>query len=76
MVPPLSFRRKCPAVPVAPAVPLMGVLLSAFEPDEAAAAQSDARLYVTRTEPLSAVAQVAGAEPVRISMIADVPTVV
>jgi hypothetical protein len=48
----------------------------ALEPDEAFAIQSEGRVMVTRFEPESAVAQLAGAEPVKMYSFAEVPTVV
>jgi hypothetical protein len=47
-----------------------------FDPLDAAASQSDGREIDTSTVPLSAVAQLAGAAPVRIFRTADVPIVV
>jgi hypothetical protein len=52
------------------------VPLFAFEPLDAAAIQSLGHVISARIEPVSAAAQFAGADPVRIRMIADVPTVV
>lgn len=74
VVPPLSLMRKCAAVPVPDAatdqVPDLALL-----PDDAAAIQSDGRAIVANSDPLSAVAQSAGADPVRIYRLALVPVV-
>lgn len=48
----------------------------AFAPEAAAASQSEGRVSVARTVPESAVAQVAGAAPVRIRISAEVLIVV
>jgi hypothetical protein len=45
-------------------------------PPDAAAIQSEGKVIETRTEPLSAVAHVAGGAPVRISRVGSVPVVV
>lgn len=75
VVPPESLIRKCAAVPVPDAatdhVPDLALL-----PDDAAAIQSDGRARVANSDPLSAVAQSAGAAPVRIYRFALVPMVV
>ena len=68
--------RQWPAVPVASADVSDQVPDNDFEPDEAAAIQSDGRLIVARTVPLSAEAQVAGGLPERMRRIADAPIVV
>jgi hypothetical protein len=68
--------RKCAAVPVASAAASCQVPAFAFDPLDAAASQSDGKFSVASTVPESAAAQSAGAAPVRILMIADVPIVV
>lgn len=67
--------RKCAAVPVASALVSSHVPDFALDPDDAAAIQSDGRLSVASTVPLSAAAQLAGAAPVLILRIAEVPIV-
>lgn len=47
----------------------------ALVPDEAAAIQSEGKFNVATTVPASAVAHVAGTEPVRMRMMAEVPIV-
>ena len=68
--------RKWAAVPVFSADASCQVPSNALVPPEAAAIQSDGRLSVASTVPLSAVAQFAGAVPVLIFMIAEVPVAV
>ncbi len=68
--------RKCAAVPDASTDASCHVPDLALAPADAAASQSDGRLSVARTVPLSAVAQFAGAAPLRIFRTAEVPIAV
>lgn len=75
VVPPLSWMRKCAAVPEASALVSCHVPLFAFDALEALAIQSDGRLTVASTVPEFAAAQFAGAAPVLIVKIGEVPIV-
>ena len=63
VVPPESYRRQCPAVPVALALASCHVPESAFEPEFAAAIQSDGSVASASSVPDAAAAQFTGAEP-------------
>lgn len=71
----LSWIRKCAAVPVLSALVSCHVPVMDLEPLEALDIQSEGRLSVATTVPLFAAAQLAGAAPVRIVIIALVPIV-
>src|SRR5690606_3608834 len=75
-VPAEFLMRKCPACPVASADRSCQVPAITFTPFAAGAIQSDGRLSVASTVPVSAAAQLAGGGPERISRIGDVPIVV
>jgi len=74
-VPPESMISKCAAVPVASALASCHVPDLAFVPPDAAAIQSLGRFSVASTVPVREAAQLAGAPPVRMRRIADVPVV-
>jgi hypothetical protein len=76
VAPVLSWIRKCAAVPLASALVSCQVPFFDFDALDAAAIQSDGRLTVARTVPELDAAQFAGADPVRIVKIGDVPAVV
>src|SRR5688572_19369573 len=67
--------RKWAAVPVLSAEASCHVPDFAFDPDAAAAIQSDGSAIVASTVPASAAAQFAGAAPLRISRDGEAPTV-
>lgn len=76
VVPSEAYKRKCAAVPALSALESLQVPVIALEPLEAADIQSEGRVKEASTVPLSAVAQLAGTEPVRIFNTALVPIVV
>lgn len=76
VVPSEAYKRQCAAVPALSALESLHVPVIALEPLEAADIQSEGRVKEASTVPLSAVAQLAGTEPVRIFNTALVPTAV
>jgi hypothetical protein len=76
VVPSVAVISKCAAVPLASALLSVHEPLSALEPDEAAAIQSDGRLSVAKTVPVALAATLAGTEPVLIFRIALTPIAV